>query len=367
MAILLPRGIACALVVLLSVGSVGCRGRLLGDLVDQITEPMRRSPDGGGGSAVAPPPDPPHRAPDLGGARAGPLRSPESPPVDAVDDRPPELPPVDDRPPESPPVGDRPPEPPPVDAVCGSQRNCIPKIVLSDDGHMTLSLECGGEKISMKFSVSSVYLPRANDWPEGSSPERDFSADWQRTSSLGCGVLTLDTSMASGKVQVTVFGSLSIESDGRLTLSATHGVVGLEALVEAAIVSAPAREARDALLFWQSSVKETSPVESAELAQSHVVELRAELTLNDAFAPDLAIDLTEVKEIKAGGSADAILAEWANARNSERVVGLRPGGGTAPLIVLDHAGVGVNSVGQLLSRRGGRGCPERCLNGMRSP
>ena len=302
------------------------------------------------------------------------------------------------------------------DPVCRPRRNCVPRVVLSD-GYMTLSLECAGEKFSIKFPASTkadtpaaplssvtsetretlfwlsimnstnpawfkAYLarfptgafrvlaevrlaalhaaagdtPRASGRPvsphvtssdlhtppEGSPHTSDFGADWQKSFSLGCDVLALDVSMVTGKVKVTLFGTISFGSDGQATFSMKYGTVSFEASVGVVTVPPAASEVRDAL-FWYSIVNNTNPTEFeaylaqfptgifSERAQVRLTELRApriqagrgaernpegELPLVDG-ATEADVETAEVIEIKTGGSADAILGEWVNARNRE--------------------------------------------------
>lgn len=183
------------------------------------------------------------------------------------------------------------------DSACGPGRDCIPTVGFSD-GQMTFSVECAGEKVSVKFPLSlslptsetvealfwlsimnstnpawfEAYLaqfptgvfralaevrlatlrasadapPRVSG-PQFSRPARvtssdlqtppEFGADWQRAFSVGCGALTFDVSIATGKVKFAVLGTFSFGSDGQATFSAKHGYVSFDASVGVATAS----------------------------------------------------------------------------------------------------------------------------------
>ena len=213
------------------------------------------------------------------------------------------------------------------DSTCGRGRDCIPTVVFSD-GQVTFSVDCAGEKVSVRFPLplltsetvealfwlsimnstnpasfetylaqfptgvfaplaevrlatlhASADAPTRGSGPQFSRPARvtsselqtppEFGADWQRAVSVGCGVLTFDVSMATGKLKFGVLGTLSLGSDGQATISAKHGYVSFEASVGVATGSptgqavAPEErpdEVREAL-FWHSIVNNTNPAE----------------------------------------------------------------------------------------------------------
>ncbi len=279
--------------------------------------------------------------------------------------------------------------------VCNRGRDCKPTVVFTDDGQLTFSVECAGEKFSLKFSSPSeapldmlfwlsitdrtipswfeAYLERfpggafatlaqirlaglraAGDVPRDVPPqeiaqEADASridADWQRTRAVGCGGLTFEVSTVTGTFKVTLLGIFSFGSDRQVTFSTNSGVVRFEASARAATIPPAGSAVRD-FLFWHSVENRTNPREFeaylaqfptgmfSERAQIRLAELHAsriqdpadELIVDsttDTPTPDPVgsatgeLETAKVMEITTGGSADAILAEWVNARNGGR-------------------------------------------------
>ena len=198
--------------------------------------------------------------------------------------------------------------------ICRPSRECEPRLVLSDD-HMTLSLHCAGETFSVKLpappvsddtlvplfwlsimtntnpasleayltqfpngkfkALAEVWLSTQRTPPQEATDAPNFTTDWARTHSPGCGrILTLDVSMTTGTVKITVVGVLSLASNGQATFSARLGGVSFETSVGAQPTHAAVWDA----LFWHSISNNTAQVELEtylEAVEGRAPDLRA--------------------------------------------------------------------------------------------
>lgn len=187
------------------------------------------------------------------------------------------------------------------------------------------------------------------------------NADWQWSLSLGCGVLTVDVSMITGKVKATLFGIVAIGSDGQGSFIVRHGAVSFETSGDPVPVVGVDNNVRD-VLFWHLVADSPSRAELAAYLtqfptgifsqQAHVrlAELRARTLLlrheeladrnpGDELLRNQPVDVPPIRhpvdsttqvdldraiptKLKTGGFADVILAEWVNALNRPTLLGL---------------------------------------------